>query len=65
MPLKKPPLGLMPQYIHDELRLKDIREAIIRYLDACMDIPIEWIEEYNEINRRLKERDRVRKAESP
>ena len=43
----KPPLGLMPEWRHKELRLQEIREAIKRYLDANEPIPVNWIaEEY-------------------
>jgi hypothetical protein len=45
----KSPLGLKPKYIADEERKKDIISATQRYLEAGKKIPIEWIEEYNEI----------------
>jgi hypothetical protein len=41
----RPPLGLMPEYIHKEQRLKDIKDAIGRYLEANMAIPISWVAE--------------------
>lgn len=44
---KKPPLGLMPKYLWDEQRLYDVCMAITKYYQACLEIPIEWIEEYN------------------
>lgn len=44
---KKPPLGLMPEWRHKELRLQEIRGAIERYLEAKEPIPVNWIaEEY-------------------
>lgn len=46
---KKPPLGLVPKYIHEEKRLHAIREAIIRYVQEGYVIPLEWVEEYNEL----------------
>jgi len=47
--VEKPPIGLMPKYLHDAKRLMEIRKAIIRYHNAEMKIPIKWIEEYNEL----------------
>lgn len=48
-PLVKPPLGLIPKDIHDLHRQLEIREAMMRYLDAGMDIPQEWVNEYREL----------------
>lgn len=45
----KPPLGLKPKFVNRLERLNEIRGAIVRYYDAEMQIPIEWIEEYNEL----------------
>lgn len=49
-PIAKPPLGVMPREIWDKQRQKDLADAIVRYLEAGMKIPAEWIEEYNEIS---------------
>lgn len=45
----KPPMGCAPRYIRDEQRAEEIRQAVIRYLQAGLSINPEWIEEYNEI----------------
>jgi hypothetical protein len=49
----KPPLGLIPKTIHDDLvkveRFNEVCGAIARYYDARLMIKIEWIEEYNEL----------------
>ena len=45
----KPPIGLMPKYIWQEKRYKDICEAIKRYKNVNKKIPKEWIEEYIEL----------------
>ena len=45
----KPPIGLIPKWVIDKERLNDIRGAIVRYYDAELKIPIEWIEEYNQL----------------
>ncbi|WP_250538802.1 MULTISPECIES: hypothetical protein [unclassified Caballeronia] len=42
---RKPPLGLVPKYIHDERRLKEILGAIERYSEAQLLIPVEWVTE--------------------
>lgn len=44
----KPPLGIKPKPIHDQERSNDLVEAIERYLSAGKQIPLEWIEEFNE-----------------
>lgn len=52
---KKPSLGLKPQYMWDMERQQSICEAIKRYLyDGETAIPIEWVEEYNELVAKLK-----------
>jgi len=45
----KPPIGLRPKWVSDKERLNEVRSAIVRYYDAELKIPIEWIEEYNEL----------------
>ncbi len=40
-----PPLGVMPEFIHKEHRLKDLNEAKDRYYAAGMEIPEEWQDE--------------------
>lgn len=47
----KPPLGLVPRKFHTEQRVFQITEAIDRYTDVRKPIPIEWIEEYNELTK--------------
>ncbi len=51
---KKPPLGVKPRWLHDEQRLQDLGGAIYRYLSDKMPIQTEWIEEYNEILKRME-----------
>ena len=48
----KPPLGLKPKRIHELHRAIDIVDAIIRYLESDKQVPIYWIEEYNELKSR-------------
>jgi hypothetical protein len=47
----KPPIGIMPKYIWDSKRKEELSEAINRFTSAGSQIPIEWIEEYNELNK--------------
>ena len=44
----KPPIGLMPKHIHDEMRFNEVSKAIAKYYSAGLKIPIEWIKEYND-----------------
>lgn len=53
--MNKPPIGIMPRYILEERRLFDIIAAVERYIDDKQPIPIEWIEEYNDLIARVKE----------
>jgi len=46
---KGPPLGIMPRFILEEKRLKELKETIIRYLEACLKVPKEWYEEYEDL----------------
>jgi hypothetical protein len=45
----KPPLGLMPKKHWISRRISDINSAINRYMECGKEVPIEWIEEYNEL----------------
>lgn len=44
-----PPIGIRPRFIIELQRIEEISGGIIRYLEAKRQIPIEWIEEYNEL----------------
>ena len=45
----KLPLGVIPKNMWKKQRLKELRDVIDRYLEANQRVPIEWIEEYNEL----------------
>lgn len=45
----KPPIGLIPKRLWLSMRFNDIKSAIERYMADNHTIPIEWIEEYNEL----------------
>ena len=48
------PIGLIPKFVSDRERLNEVRSAIVRYYDAELEIPIKWIEEYNDLINQLK-----------
>lgn len=52
--LRKPPMGVMNRYIIDHDRFLDLCGAISRRYDAGMQIPIDWVQEYNELVIRVK-----------
>lgn len=43
--LPKPPLGLVPRFIRDEERVREIIEALGRYNDVGKPVPQEWLNE--------------------
>lgn len=51
--IKRPPLGLIPKKYYEEKikidRFNEICRAISAYYTENLKIPIEWIEEYNEL----------------
>lgn len=50
---KKRPPALKPRWLHDTQRKYDIADAISRYLEkGNIEIPLEWVTEYNEIVKR-------------
>jgi hypothetical protein len=50
---EKNTVGLRPKWVWEAKRIGEIAEAIGRYIEAGKDIPMEWIEEYNELTRRV------------
>ena len=51
---EKPPIGLKPKFIRNLERFREVQEAIARYYNAEVPIPIDWIEEYNELIKLIK-----------
>jgi hypothetical protein len=49
-------LELKPQFIHDAERMATIKEAVIRRFYDGHSIPIEWVNEYNELATRYPNR---------
>lgn len=54
MTYKKPPLGITPKWFWDERRRDEIKEGIIRFMEANHTIPQNWVDEYNDL---VKEKD--------
>ena len=61
--MEKPPLGLAPKYIADIKRIQAIKEAVERYMIAQYPIPLEWIEEYNDLIKYQNRRKRKDESE--
>lgn len=59
--IKKPPIGLMPRFVWEERRLVNIVAAMVRYENAGLEIKSEWIEEYEELNAKIKLRSKYGK----
>lgn len=49
----KPPLGIPPRWFHDSNRLDELKAVIVRYVNAECEINQEWIEEYNELVKKV------------
>ena len=45
----KPPIGIMPRYIHNSNRMVEILDAMERYSKASKHIPGEWIDELRDL----------------
>lgn len=51
----RPPLGVRPKFAWQIDRLEEIEEAIDRFMAAGYPIPLEWMDERNELVKILKE----------
>ena len=47
--MEKPPIGLIPRWLHRDNRFIEVCGAIVRYYDAGIKIPLKWVEEYNDL----------------
>lgn len=63
MNTKAYPIGVMPRWLHNEKRLSEVRDAIQRYAEATLPIPVEWLEEYNDLCKSVLERQMERTGE--
>ncbi|QHT60661.1 hypothetical protein GXP70_12400 [Paenibacillus lycopersici] len=56
----RPMLGVVPRFVWEERRFSDLQESINRFVCAGNRIPPEWVEEYNELLKRiLKQRGTI------
>ncbi len=51
-----PPLGVAPLWLRQEQRLEELCGAILRYRAVAKGIPDEWLEEVQELAKRLRAR---------
>ena len=51
-PLHDSPLGLMPRWRWDEIRVSEITKAIERLMEIGRSVPVEWLSEIQELNSR-------------
>lgn len=51
------PLGAIPRFIVEERRINDLKAAFVRFMDANYPFPQKFIDEYNELVKRLPEED--------
>ncbi len=56
-PTSQPPIGIIPKWLHDERRLKELMDAIERYFHDYRPIPQEWSDEYNTLIKEKRERE--------
>ena len=61
----KPPLGLMPRYLMEEQRTIAILEAMLRYVNAGLLIPVEWTDELNDLASEKRWRSEYLVPEAP
>ena len=45
---KKHPIGIMPKWAYEEKRIFEILEAMKRYSEEDISVPIEWVKELEE-----------------
>ena len=50
---KRPPLGAKPKFLIDGQRIAELKETIIRFLQANWPIPEEFVAEYNQLTEAL------------
>lgn len=45
----RPPIGIMPRWLHRQKRMVVIADAISRYAEAGADIPEDWMDELRDL----------------
>lgn len=54
--MKMYPLGIIPEWIWKLERYHEVGNAIERYIDAGLQVNLEWITEYNKLQRELADK---------
>lgn len=52
---KKPPLGVVPRFIWDKWRMKELKAAIARFEEAHYPVPEEFIKELQDLKEKEEE----------
>jgi len=60
--VERPPIGIMPEWIWKEERLKEIDTAMSRYVEYHKNIPEEWLTESAEIREWLFKRKKIKSS---
>lgn len=53
---QSPPVGLKPKFINRLERLNYVKGEMTRYFNSGLEVPIEWVEEYNELINEIKKK---------
>lgn len=56
----KPPLGIIPELLWKEKRLEDLEDAIARYIDAKVFVPLSWCTEAYLLKEEIKNREQAK-----
>jgi hypothetical protein len=51
--------AVKPRNLHDGERANALNEAIVRYINEDLPVPIEWVEEFNELRTRLNKQEKI------
>ncbi len=57
---QKPPLGVTPRFIAQEMRFAELKDAIERYSKEGFEINPDWITEYNELRKEISDRKKLK-----
>lgn len=56
--MDKPPIGVIPQKLHDEKRFSEVRDGILSYVEKNYSVPLQWVSEYNELLNKIKSHEK-------
>lgn len=61
----KPPIGVIPIWIHREQRRDDLKRAMDARVETSLLVPAEWVAEYQSLDAMIKGREIEKKPMSP